>query len=208
MNIEKIKRDHTPKSFQKLFPDVAFITDATYLDIQKCSIFNIQKPTYCSYKGKNLVKELPLVAPDGTMIETFGLFFSDGKHNDQRLWDTVWSENWGNIQQYLDPNTVKGIADRGFSRCQSSMQLLVPDSIQKGNTQLTTEEQTGMKMDVCRDSHCFGFCCSEQENSHTTEVLSNASSDVARKNSRFLAIAFQTNDFHLSTKFFVIFSAS
>ena len=74
------------------------------------------------------------------MIETFGLFFSDGKHNDQRLWDTVWSENWGNIQQYLDPNTVKGIADRGFSRCQSSMQLLVPGSIQKGNTQRTTEE--------------------------------------------------------------------
>ena len=95
---------------------------------------------------------------DGTMIETFGPFYSDGRHNDQHLWDYIWSENLENIQQHLDCATVKGLADRGFTRCESSLKLLVPDSIKKGEKQLSTEQANRYESRSNALFRTFCFC--------------------------------------------------
>lgn len=84
IGVSAFTRDHiiqnTPQFIKTLYPNNDIITtmDGTYFRCQKSENFNIQRRTYSSHKKYNLIKEMPIMMMNGTWLETFGPFFSDG----------------------------------------------------------------------------------------------------------------------------------
>lgn len=66
----------------------------TYFYAQKFADFGIPKGTYSGQKDLNLIKELVFAAPDGRLLDFFGLFLSNGSHNDERLYNISLRRIW------------------------------------------------------------------------------------------------------------------
>ena len=69
--------------FQEILPNIREGVDGTYFHIEKSSVFNVQRKTYNSHKGRNLLKEMAIILPNGRFFDLIGPFFSDGDHNDE-----------------------------------------------------------------------------------------------------------------------------
>jgi hypothetical protein len=112
------------------FPNVRFIADGTYLYIQKSEDFVTQKITYSSQKSRNFIKEMVFTAADGTFLEIYGPFASDGSHSDQFLYDKILDKNVGRIKdEFIESD--EGLLDRGFSRCDDTYFINCPDPFEE-----------------------------------------------------------------------------
>lgn len=83
---EDVINKHTPKLFKQLHPRVCGGIDGTYFYCEKSSVFDSQRKTYNSHKGRNLIKEMGVILPDGRIFDFLGPFYSDGDHNDEWMW--------------------------------------------------------------------------------------------------------------------------
>ena len=140
ISVDSIKTQHTTKLFRTLFPKVRLVGDGTYIYIQKSSNFQIQKDSYSSHKGRNLVKFLIFCAPDGYFVECLGPFYSNGKHNDEWLFNVNYAKQNSPLREYLDPNEDEVMLDRGFLRIDSELKFHAPKPLSKGNAQLSTQD--------------------------------------------------------------------
>jgi len=75
--------------------------------------------------------------PDGRWWDIPGLFYSDGSHNDQWIWNYIVKENVSIINDVFEL-TDERIVDRGFIRCTEAFPLHYPSSLAEGKNQLST----------------------------------------------------------------------
>jgi hypothetical protein len=85
--------DTKPRIIKDLFPDLFAVVDGTYHEIEKSSNFIEQLKSYNSQKCYNLVKTLSLLTVNGRWWDLLGIFYSDGSHNDEMLWEYAFGEN-------------------------------------------------------------------------------------------------------------------
>ncbi|CAF3930089.1 unnamed protein product [Rotaria sp. Silwood1] len=144
-----IIHNHSPGWVKLLLPNAAAMIDSTYIYIQKSWNFNNQRKSYCQHKADNLVKMMAVMLLDGKWFDVYGPYYSDGHNNDELIWNTLSDDNveiYDNKdlfaqRQQLHTTFTKNdmfIGDRGFSRCKGKWNLYTPDSICKGEAQLTT----------------------------------------------------------------------
>lgn len=114
---EDIKINYTPTLFKNIHPDVCGTIDETYFYGEKSSVFEAQRKTYNKPKGRNLMKEMGIVLPNGRFYDFTGPFYSDGDHNDEWMWLYIVDNNLCGIKSVFQPETDKFLADRGFSHC-------------------------------------------------------------------------------------------
>lgn len=101
-DIKQIEQQNIPKLFRNLFPKSMGVIDGGYIKIDKLSHHQIQKKSYCVHKKSNLVKFIDLCLPDGTIFDTYGPFFSDGNHNDEKLWNHIVEKNLNGICDFFN----------------------------------------------------------------------------------------------------------
>ena len=142
ISMEDIKNDHTPDLFRALFPKARLVGDGTYIYVQKSANFGIQKATYSTHKGRNLVKFLIFTAPDGYFVECLGPYFSNGKHNDEWLFNVAFEEENSVLRKYLDPDDDELILDRGFLRIDTPLNFHAPKPLARGDKQLNSRDAT------------------------------------------------------------------
>ncbi|OXA52003.1 hypothetical protein Fcan01_13830 [Folsomia candida] len=88
--------------------------DATYLNIQKPSNFEVQRKTFSLHKFRNLVKPMLIVFADGYILDADGPWFSDFKNNDANILEKIVNRaGAGTLLILLQPGDVF-ILDRGF----------------------------------------------------------------------------------------------
>ncbi|CAF4544812.1 unnamed protein product [Didymodactylos carnosus] len=86
---------------------------------------------------------------DGKWFDTYGPYYSDGHNNDELIWNTLSDDSLEEYEskdlsvqrQQLHATFSRNdmlIEDRGFVRCKGKWNLYTPDSVCKGETQLTT----------------------------------------------------------------------
>lgn len=64
---------------------LATVWNGTYCYFKKSSQYDFSRKTYSVHKHLPLVKFMYIVLPDGYVLESFGPYQSDGKHNDAAL---------------------------------------------------------------------------------------------------------------------------
>ncbi|CAF3281972.1 unnamed protein product [Rotaria socialis] len=140
---------HSPESVKVLLPNVVAMIYSTYVYVQKSWNFNNQKKSYCQHKADNLVKVMAIVLLDGKWFDIYGPYFSDGYNNDELIWNTLSDdkvEDYENKDLFAHSQQLHAIfskngmfiGDRGFVRCKGEWSLYTPDSICKGEAQLST----------------------------------------------------------------------
>ncbi|CAF4682511.1 unnamed protein product, partial [Rotaria sp. Silwood2] len=144
-----IIHNHSPEWVKVLLPNAVAMIDSTYVYVQKSWNFNNQKKSYCQYKADNLVKMMAIMLLDGKWFDIYGPYFSDGYNNDELIWNTLSDdkvEDYENKDLFAHNQQLHAIfskndmfiGDRGFARCKGKWSLYTPDSICKGETQLST----------------------------------------------------------------------
>ncbi|RWR98487.1 Vacuolar protein sorting-associated protein 13C-like protein, partial [Dinothrombium tinctorium] len=135
---------HTPKQCRLLYdiPDdkALIIIDGTCLYTQKSTNYRIQKRFYSVQKGRNLVKPMMIVAPDGFIIEANGPFV--GANNDASITQFML-----NIEADLFKLLIPGdfiLVDRGFRDVVDPLKskgynVLMPHYLKQAS-QYTTEQ--------------------------------------------------------------------
>jgi predicted XRE-type DNA-binding protein len=131
-------RSCSTDAFQAAFPKVIAIWDGTYFYVEKSADFEVQKSSYSGQKNRNLLKEMVAVTPDGLFLDTFGLYYSDGKNNDQAIIEHIFDGN-DFLKKYFQKSD-EFLVDRGFSRAEIGHKLHFPKSIGKGKKQLSAED--------------------------------------------------------------------
>eukprot|EP00475_Leptophrys_vorax_P011333 TRINITY_DN17843_c0_g2_i1.p1 TRINITY_DN17843_c0_g2~~TRINITY_DN17843_c0_g2_i1.p1 ORF type:complete len:257 (+),score=56.55 TRINITY_DN17843_c0_g2_i1:355-1125(+) len=86
----------------------------------------------------NSFLQMICVSPDGQFIDSFGLFFCDGKNNDQGVLDYLYETNDDLANYFKDEDEF--MVDRGFSRCEVGHKLHCPKSLQKGQKRLDAND--------------------------------------------------------------------
>ncbi|CAF1483664.1 unnamed protein product, partial [Didymodactylos carnosus] len=146
---DDIMQNHTPKWATLLLPQAIGMIDSTYIYVQKSWNFNNQKKSYCSHKPNNLMKMMGVMLLDGRWFDMYGPYMSDGSNNDEIIWHTLSDESEEERKsndlceqrkelQSTFIRTDMFVADRGFTRCKGKWALYTPDSICKGEKQLST----------------------------------------------------------------------
>lgn len=90
------------------------IYDGSYFYIQKSGDHEYQRRTYSEHKHKNLLKPFLMVAPDGYIVGSFGLYL--GKDNDAKIMNDLFFENKDiaqKMKQLIKPGDILTV-DRGF----------------------------------------------------------------------------------------------
>jgi predicted XRE-type DNA-binding protein len=131
-------RSCSTDAFQAAFPKVIAIWDGTYFYVEKSADFEVQKKSYSGQKNRNLLKEMVAVTPDGIFLDTFGLYYSDGKNNDQAIIEHIFDSD-DFVKKYFQKSD-EFLVDRGFSRAEIGHTLHFPKSIGKGKKQLSAED--------------------------------------------------------------------
>ncbi|CAF4970613.1 unnamed protein product [Rotaria sp. Silwood1] len=140
---------HSPTWVKLLLPNAVAMIDSTYIYIEKSWNCNNQKRRYCQHKADNLVKMMAIMLLDGKWFNMYGPYYSDGYNNDELIWNTLSDDNveihenkylFAQRQQLHATFATNDmfIGDRGFSRCKGKWSLYTPDSICKGEKQLST----------------------------------------------------------------------
>jgi hypothetical protein len=86
---------------------------------------------------------------DGKWFDVYGPYYSDGHNNDELIWNTLSDDNMEAFEnknlfvqrQQLHTTFARTdmfVGDRAFSRCKGKWKLYTPDSICKGEKQLST----------------------------------------------------------------------
>ncbi|OXA45584.1 hypothetical protein Fcan01_19479 [Folsomia candida] len=118
--------------------------DATYLNIQKPSNFEVQRKTFSLHKFRNLVKPMLIVFADGYILDADGPWFSDFKNNDANILEKIVNRaGAGTLLILLQPGDVF-ILDRGFRDFVEKLRALgfkvyMPELL-KGKTQFSADE--------------------------------------------------------------------
>ncbi|CAF1406150.1 unnamed protein product, partial [Didymodactylos carnosus] len=144
-----IIHNHSPEWLKLLLPNAVATVDSTYIYLQKSCNFDNQKKSYCQHKANNLVKMMAMMLLDGKWFDTYGPYYSDGHNNDELIWNTLSDDSLEEYEskdlpvqrQQVHATFSRNdmfIGDRGFARCKGKWNLYTPDSICKGETQLTT----------------------------------------------------------------------
>ncbi|CAF4030688.1 unnamed protein product [Rotaria magnacalcarata] len=144
-----IIHNHSPEWVKVLLPNAVAMIDSTYVYVQKSWNFNNQKKSYCQHKADNLVKIMAIMLLDGKWFDIYGPYFSDGYNNDELIWNTLSDdkvEDYENKDLFAHSQQLHAIfskndmfiGDHGFVRCKGKWSLYTPDSICKGETQLST----------------------------------------------------------------------
>ena len=88
---EFIKRIHDPENIGRTM----VIMDATYIftqAVQTCH--EIRQKSHSSHKGATLYKPHLVVTSMGDIIHAGDVFFSDGHHSDQRIYQSMFTESY------------------------------------------------------------------------------------------------------------------
>lgn len=113
------------------------IWDGTYVDIQKSADFSFQRKSFCTYKGKNLLKMMVIVSTNGRIIESYGLYLSDGNNNDSSILLDIFEGERKEFNQFFKDEDIV-IVDRGFRDCVDFLsdlayQVKMPHFLYEGN---------------------------------------------------------------------------
>ncbi|XP_021943615.1 uncharacterized protein LOC110842214 [Folsomia candida] len=139
---------HDSEFFHRILdtpPKALHVTcDATYLNIQKPSNFEIQRRTFSLHKFRNLVKPMLIVFADGYILDADGPWFSDFKNNDANILEKIVNRAGADtLLILLQPGDVF-ILDRGFRDFVEKLRALgfkvyMPELL-KGKTQFSADE--------------------------------------------------------------------
>lgn len=124
---------HIPVLFKAVHPRVVGIVDGTYFYTEKNGQFEFQKRSWSVQKGRNLIKELIVVAPNGKFLFAFGPFY--GESSDPDIWNQMSKE----LKDYFRVND-EFLGDRGFIRVENNFKINTPVGLVKGNNQLKTQD--------------------------------------------------------------------
>ena len=97
--------------FKEIVPNIRGVIDGTYFYVEKSSIFDVQRKTYSTHKGRNLIKEMAIVLPDRKIFDMIGPFYSDGDHNDEWMWNWIQENNCGEVKEIFDVSEDEFFAD-------------------------------------------------------------------------------------------------
>ena len=111
---DSVINENTPNMFKELFPNVRGCIDGTYFYSEKSQVFDAQRKTYNSHKGRNLLKEMAVVLPNGKFFDFIGPIFSDGDHSDEWMWIYIMENNLSDIKTTFKIEEDEFLADRGF----------------------------------------------------------------------------------------------
>jgi hypothetical protein len=140
---EQIMEENTPKMFKELLPNVRGAVDGTYFYVEKNTVFDVQRKTYSSHKGRNLLKEMGIILPNGKFFDFIGPFFGDGDHNDEWIWKYITENNCGDVTEVFNLEDDEFLADRGFLRVKEGdglFKLKTPVGLSPNQKQLSTED--------------------------------------------------------------------
>ena len=146
---ESIILENTPYLFKQIIPDVRGEIDGTYFYIEKSSVFDVQRKTYSGHKGRNLIKEMGIILPNGKIFDLIGPFFSDGDHSDEWMWSYIMDNNCGDIKKVFDLQYDEFLADRGFlniNKTEGMFKLKCPIGLSPNKKQLSTEEANNSRL--------------------------------------------------------------
>jgi hypothetical protein len=107
---------NVPELIRALYPALVAAVDGTYHEVQKSKRFLEQLKSYSDQKKYNLLKTLSLLTVDGRWWDLLGLFYSDGDHNDEMLWEYTWRTNPRNFKRIINEEDDQFLVDR-FSSC-------------------------------------------------------------------------------------------
>jgi hypothetical protein len=101
-----------PAIVLELLPALVAAVDGTYHKCEKSSDFAVQLKSWNTQKKHNLIKSLSLMTADGRWWDVLGLFFSDGSHNDEMMWEYAWKENLQDFKSVIEPDVDLFVVDR------------------------------------------------------------------------------------------------
>ncbi|CAF1094076.1 unnamed protein product [Brachionus calyciflorus] len=151
LGVKHMNRDHLCSRnsvFVKQFCEnqentkIALIGDATYLYCGKSSNNVFQRMSYSVQKGRSLVKPFILCAPDGYIVDIYGLY--PATWNDARIFEHI-IETDVNLKKILIEGNIF-IFDRGFRDVIDSLktkykfQVMMPCFLPKEQKQFTSHE--------------------------------------------------------------------
>lgn len=134
-------------------PAAIAIFDGTYIFLQKSSNYLFQKKTYSLHKYDNLVKPFVICTSDGHIIDVVGPFAAT--QTDADIMTDLFQAEEDPYRQLFRQNDVF-ILDRGFRDAiplleRSGFQIKKPESLDPGQTQLTTlQANNSRKVTLCR----------------------------------------------------------
>ncbi len=141
MRREEIINNHTTNFSKELFqlkPDqLISIWDGTYVYIQKSGNYSFQKFSWCTFKGRHLLKMMMVVSTSGKIIECYGPYLSNGKNNDSSILIDSFKKNAFSFRSFFNENDLF-VVDRGFRDCLDflhdlSFETKMPFFLTKGN---------------------------------------------------------------------------
>ena len=101
-----------PHLITALYPTLIAAVDGTYHEVQKSKRFMEQLKSYSEQKKYNLLKTLSLLTVDGRWWDLLGLFYSDGDHNDEMLWEYAWRHDLQQFKRIINPESDQFLVDR------------------------------------------------------------------------------------------------
>lgn len=85
---------------------ISFTCDGFPVYIEKSGDFDVQKLTYSGKSKRNCITFHGCVTLDGTFIYINGPYGSDGKNNDQNIFDSLFDKDYNNINNDKNDNYI------------------------------------------------------------------------------------------------------
>ena len=143
---------------------VVTIWDGTYLYIHKSQNYEKSRKTFCMAKHRHLMKVMSICFADGYVLDSIGLYFSDGHNNDASMMIDILGDEEIPTLKELEKNGLESIlewfkkkehcavVDRGFRNALdkltslSNMTIKMPSMFPKGAKQHTIEEANASRL--------------------------------------------------------------
>jgi hypothetical protein len=120
-----------------LFPELFAAIDGTYHEVEKSQRMMEQLKSWNKQKGYNLLKTLTLITADGKWWDFLGLFYSDGAHNDEMMWEYAYSHDLAGFRTILTATDLI-MCDRCPSLRPLLILLLPSETVLAGSTDART----------------------------------------------------------------------
>jgi len=143
MTQEEAMAHNTPYSSTFFGDKPTTIWDGTYLYTHRSSNYSIGRKFYSMHKGRELVKFMSVVLPDGYVLDMIGPFFSNASNNDAGMTIKILKEEGLGVLNWIKEGEQTIIVDRGFRNAVATLEELGNIEVKMPN--LTKGKQDGVQ---------------------------------------------------------------